>query len=107
MATQAALHIFELSRAFPHGGPESMRAKLIQSSGNVCSRLSDAWQNRNTRNIYLEKLSQAAEKATAAMDLIQEALDNNFLDPRIAGVLNKTYQQIIDKIADMIANIEK
>jgi hypothetical protein len=106
MATQVALYIFELSRALPYGGSESIRSRLIQASGNVCSRLSDAWQNRNTRNIHLEKLSQATEKATATIDLIQEALDDNFLDPRIAGLLNKTYQQIIDKISDMIANIK-
>ena len=106
MATQVALHIFELSRAFPQGGPETTRSKLIRSSGNVCTLLSDAWQNRNTRNIHLEKLSQASEKATATMDLIQEALDFNFLDPRIAAVLNKGYQEIIDKITDMVTNIE-
>ena len=106
MATTVALRIFELSRDFPHGGPESIRSKLIQVSGNVCSRLSDAWQNRNTKNIHLEKLGQAAEKATATMDLIQEALDNNFLDPKSAAVLNQSYQEIIDKISDMITNIE-
>jgi four helix bundle protein len=106
MATQVALHIFELSRAFPHGGSESIRSKLIQASGNVCSRLSDAWQNRNTRNIHIEKLNQATEKATATLNLIQEALDYNFLDPRIAGLLNKNYQEILDKISDMIANIK-
>ena len=106
MATQVALHIFELSRAFPQGGPETTRTKLIRSSGSVCSLLSDAWQNRNTRNIHLEKLSQAAEKATATMGLVQEALDYNFLDPRIAAVLNKSYQEIIDKIAGMKTSIE-
>ena len=106
MATQVALHIFELSRAFPQGGPETTRSKLIRSSGNVCTLLSDAWQNRNTRNVHLEKLKQASEKATATMDLIQEALDFNFLDPRIAAVLNKGYQEIIDKITDMVTNIE-
>ena len=106
MATQVALHIFELSRAFPQGGPETTRSKLIRSSGNVCTLLSDAWQNRNTRNVHLEKLSQASEKATATMDLVQEALDFNFLDPRIAAVLNKGYQGIIDKIADMVTSIE-
>ena len=106
MATQVALHIFELSRAFPQGGPETTRSKLIRSSGNVCTLLSDAWQNRNTRNIHLEKLSQASEKATTTMDLVQEALDFNFLDPRIAAVLNKGYQEIIDKITDMVTNIE-
>ena len=40
------------------------------------------------------------------MDLVQEALDFNFLDPRIAAVLNKGYQEIIDKITDMVTNIE-
>jgi hypothetical protein len=106
MATQVALHIFELSRAFPQGGPESTRSKLIRSSGKVCTLLSDAWQNRNTRNAHLKKLSKAAEKATATMGLVQEALDYNFLDPRIAAVLNKGYQGIIDKIADMVTSIE-
>ena len=106
MATQVALHIFELSRAFPQGGPESTRTKLIRSSGKVCTLLADAWQNRNTKNIHLKKLSQAAKKATASMDLVQEALDFNFLDPRIAAVLNKSYQEIIDKIADMTTSIE-
>ena len=106
MATQVALHIFELSRTFPQGGPETTRSKLIRSSGNVCTLLSDDWQNRNTRNVHLEKLSQAAEKATTTMDLVQEALDFNFLDPRIAAVLNKGYQEIIDKIADMVTSIK-
>ena len=106
MATQVALHIFELSRAFPQGGPETTRSKLIRSSGNVCTLLSDAWQNRNTRNVHLKKLTQASEKATTTMDLVQEALDFNFLDPRIAAVLNKGYQEIIDKITDMVTNIE-
>lgn len=107
MATQAALHIFELSRTFPQGGPKSVRAKLISCSGNVCSYLSSAWQNKNTRNLFIDNLMEASEYATQVKDLVQEALDYDFLDPRIAKVLDKSYQQILEKIDDMMGNIKQ
>jgi four helix bundle protein len=106
MATQVALHIFELSRAFPQGGPKSIRSKLISCSGNVCSCLSAAWQNRNTRNVFIDNLNITSEYATQAKDLIQESLDFEFLDESVACDLTEKYQQILEKIDEMIDNIK-
>ena len=104
MATQVALQIFELSRTFPQGGPKSVRSKLISCSGNVCSYLSSAWQNKNTRNVFIDNLNDASDYAKQSKDLVQEALDYDFVDPKIAEVLDKQYQEILDKICEMIEN---
>ena len=106
MATQVALHIFELSRTFPQGGPKSVRSKLISCSGNVCSYLSSAWQNKNTRNVFIDNLNMASDFATQAKELVQEALDYDFMDPRIAKVLDKKYEEILEKISEMIENAQ-
>lgn len=104
MATQVALQIFELSRTFPQGGPKSVRSKLISCSGNVCSCLSSAWQNKNTRNVFIDSLKEACIYAEQSKELVQEALDYDFMDPKIAQVLDKNYKEILEKISKMVEN---
>ncbi|MGB3340353.1 MAG: four helix bundle protein [bacterium] len=105
MATQSALQIFELSRGFAQGGPKSIRAKLISTSGNICSHLSAAWQNRNTRNVFIENLNHASTHTAQVIDFIQESLDFDFIDKPVADDLTGKYQQIFEKINEMLENV--
>ncbi len=106
MATQVALQIFELSRGFPHGGPKSIRGRLISTSGNICSHLSAAWQNKNTRNLFIENLNKASDHTSQVIDFIQESLDFDFIDQTVADDLTGKYQQILEKISEMLENIK-
>jgi hypothetical protein len=105
MATQVALKIFELSRGFPQGGPKSVRAKLISISGEVCSYLSEAWQNKNTRNVFIKNLNHASECTGQVIGLIQEAFDYDFVDEAEASKLKDQYTNILEKIDQMIENL--
>lgn len=104
LATQVALQIFELSRTFPQGGPKAVRSRIISCSGNVCSYLSSAWQNKNTRNVFIDNLNEASDYAVQTKDLVQEALDFDFIDQNIADKLDKNYEEIIEKISEMVEN---
>lgn len=104
MAFEAALKIFELSQGFPRGGPKSIHARIIQFSSSVCENLTQAWQNRDSADVFAAKLNDAALNANETQNQIEFAADSGVMPSKDANKLNNTYENIIDKITGMIKN---
>jgi four helix bundle protein len=102
LAIEAALQLYELSTTFPQDETQKLSKPLIQSSNSVCSHLSEAWQNRGTADVYVDKLSSAATKANETQDNLKSAMNSGILEPDIGEKLHDKYELIIDKITGML-----
>lgn len=102
MAFEAALKLFELSRLVPHDGPGSLHNKIIQSSAAVCSHLTDAWQNRDKKELFLAKLDQATIDISETQIEIESAVNCGYLDAELGKQLCDKYNQLLYKIVEVI-----
>lgn len=102
MAFEAALKIYELSNRFPHDDPHKLHNSIIRSSSAVCSNLQNAWQNREIDDIYVDRLNLASIEANETQNKLISAVKLGYLKKEEVKKIDKTYQNVIEKIANMI-----
>ena len=62
-AMDAAMRIFELTKAFPTEEKYSMVDQTRRSSRSVCANLAEAWRKWRYREAFVAKLSNAESEA--------------------------------------------
>ncbi len=62
-AMEAAMQVFELTKAFPVEEKYSMTDQMRRSSRSVCANLAEAWRKRRYKNAFVAKLSDAESEA--------------------------------------------
>ncbi len=62
-AFEAAMEIFEHSKAFPKDETYSLTDQIRRSSRSVCANLAEAWRKRRYENAFISKLSDAESEA--------------------------------------------
>lgn len=63
-AFDAAMEIFEISKAFPKEEMYSLTDQMRRSSRSVCSNLAEAWRKRKYKAVFINKLTDAAQEAS-------------------------------------------
>ena len=102
IAFEIGLRLCKLSEYFPHEGSKLLHHKIIQYSSGVCSELVEAWQNRNDEQIFMERLDKATLYISETLNQIDFAVDKGYLDTDTGTALYEEYNQILDKIAEVI-----
>jgi four helix bundle protein len=62
-AFDAAMQIFELSKAFPREEIYSLTDQIRRSSRSLCANLAEAWRKRRYEKAFVSKLSDAESEA--------------------------------------------
>ncbi len=101
-AVNAAMKIFEMTHALPHGHQEGLGRQLIVHSSAVCEHLLVAWQNRSDRGIFLERLNYASIDAGNVQQTIHSAVETQLFKVEAVQSLHDTYDSLIDRIAGML-----
>jgi four helix bundle protein len=104
LAFEAAMQIFELSRKFPVEERYSLTDQIRRSSRSVCANLAEAWRKRRYQAAFVAKLSDCEAEAAETQTWIEFAVRCNYLDAETGRVLYQTYDQILGKLVNMIAN---
>ena len=102
IAFEMGLRLCKLSEYFPHEGSKLLHHKIIQYSSGVCSELVEAWQNRNDEQIFMERLDKATLYISETQNQIDFAVNKGYIDTDTGTALYEEYNQILDKIADVI-----
>lgn len=102
VAFDMALQLSKLSEYFSQGESESLHHKLIHYSTNVCTKLAEAWYNRNDEQIFMEKLDKATLYISETQNQIEFAVNKGYLDTDTGTVFNEGYNKMLDKIVDVI-----
>jgi four helix bundle protein len=101
-AMDAAMRIFELSRAFPREERFSLTDQLRRSSRAVCANIAESWSKRRYPAHFASKLSDAhaeAEETRVWLDFAQRC---GYLPPLVAAGLDDAYDKISGQLVLML-----
>jgi four helix bundle protein len=106
-AFDAAMLLFELSKAFPKQEAYSLTDQVRRSSRSVCANLAEAWRKRRYAAAFVSKLSDAESEAAETQVWIEFAVKCAYTDRERATVLYQTYDEILRMLVAMINHSER
>lgn len=106
-AMEAAMEIFQLTKAFPPEEKYSMVDQMRRSSRSVCANIAEAWRKRRYKAAFIAKLSDSESEACETQVWLEFAYRCNYLDASTQDKLNKTYDQVLGQLIRMIEESEK
>src|SRR4051812_13270563 len=101
-AMDAAMELFEFSKAFPPEERYSLTDQGRRCSRSVCANLAEAWRKRRYPAAFVSKLSDAEGEAAETQVWITFAVRCGYLDREAVVPLYQTYEEILRMIVAMI-----
>lgn len=98
----AAMRIFDATKAFPAEKKYSMVDQMRRSSRSVAANLAEAWRQRRYEAAFAAKLNDAEAEATEVQTWIELALRCGYINQETASELDEAYEHIIGQIVTMI-----
>ena len=77
-AFEAAMNLFERSKAFPKEETYSLTDQVRRSSRSVCANLAEAWRRRRYRAAFINKLNECEGEAAETQTWIEFAVRCNY-----------------------------
>src|SRR5512136_2450759 len=105
-AFQAAMQVFNLTKAFPREETYSLTDQIRRSSRSVCANLAEAWRKRRYAGAFISKLSDAEGEAAETQVWLEFAVKCGYLKSDQATMLYQTYSEVIRTIVGMINHPE-
>jgi four helix bundle protein len=93
-AFDAAMRIFEISKAFPKEEKYSLTDQIRRSSRSVCTNMAEAWRKRRYKAVFVNKLSDSGQEAAETQTWLEFALACHYIDDQIYQDLFEQYEQI-------------
>ncbi len=107
MAFEAAMEIFELSKAFSKEERYSLTDQIRRSSRSVCANLSEGFRKRRYPNAFISKLSDCEAEAAETQTWLDFALHCQYISKENHEQLFEKYNHIIGKLVNMGRSPEK
>ncbi len=105
-AFDAAMKVFELTRAFPKEETYSLTDQIRRSSRSVCANLAEAWRLRRYEAAFISKLSEAESGAAETQVWLEFAVKCGYLKRNEAAALYRIYDATIATMVGMITHSE-
>jgi four helix bundle protein len=105
-AFEAAMTVYEASKAFPKQENYALTDQLRRSSRSVCANIAEAWRKRRYENAFAAKLSDAESEAAETQVWIEFAVRCGYLPAETGRQLFTTYHRIIGALVGMIHHRE-
>src|SRR6058998_1390770 len=106
-AMDAAMRIFELTKAFPAEERYSLVDQVRRSSRSVCANIAEAWRKRRYQAHFVSKLSDAESEAEETRVWLEFALRCRYLTEQESKQLDELYHNILGKLVRMISEPEQ
>ena len=104
MAMEAAIRIFELTKAFPSEERYSLVDQIRRASRSVCANVAEGWRKRRYSAAFVSKLSDSEAEAAETQVWAEFALRCGYWDQPIFDDIDKRYDHIIGKLVRIIDN---
>ncbi len=105
-AFEAAMRIFELSKAFPKEEVYSLTDQIRRSSRSVCANLAEGWRKRRYEAMLISKLADAEGEAAETQVWLEFAVKCKYLKREEAASLYAAYREVIGMLVSMINHSE-
>lgn len=102
MGREAALAVFEVSKAFPKEEKYSLTDQVRRSSRAVNAIIAEAWARRRYRAAFVNKIDEALGEAMETQAWLDHALDCRYLDEPVFRKLDAQWQSIGGMLTRMI-----
>lgn len=106
-AIDAAMAVFEISKAFPAEERYSMTDQIRRSSRSVAANIAEAWRKRRYEAAFVAKLNDSESEAAETQTHIELARRCRYLTDSSAQELDHVYEEIIAMLATMSNHPEK
>src|SRR6266705_2581306 len=101
-AFDAAVEVFELSKAFPKDESYSLTDQIRRSSRSICANLAEAWRRRRYAAAFINKVSEAEAEAAETQVWIEFAVHCEYLKRETGRELYRKYDEILGILVGMI-----
>ena len=105
-AFDTAMHIFELSKAFPKEEKYSLTDQIRRSSRSVCANMAEAWRKRRYEKSFISKLADAEGEAAETQVWLSFAVKCAYMSRDSPADLYEQYNRIIRTLVGMITHPE-
>lgn len=106
-AFNAAMKIFQMTKAFPSDEKFSLVDQIRRSSRSVCSNLAEAWRKRRYIAVFKNKITDSMQEASETQCWLEFSLACKYIEESIFGELDKEYEEIIAMLNSMEMNAAK
>lgn len=106
-AMDAAMRIFEITKAFPPTEKYSLVDQVRRSSRSVSANLAEAWRKRRYKAAFIAKLSDAESEAAETQVWVDFSIRCRYVDENTQKELDDAYEKVIAQIVKMIDEADK
>ena len=106
-AFDAAMRIFELSKAWPVEERYSLTDQIRRSSRSVCEQVAEAWRKRRYSAHFRSKLTDADSEVAETQSWLEFALRCGYLAQTTFDELDATYERVSGGLVTMMAHAEQ
>ncbi len=101
-AFNAAMQVFELSKAFPVEERYSLTDQVRRSSRSVAANIAEAWRKRRYEKVFVNKLSDAEAEIAETQVWLQFAVSSEYVPPESVRELYQEYNALLGTLVGMI-----
>ncbi len=101
-AFDAAMEVFELSKAFPVEERYSLTDQIRRSSRSVAANIAEAWRKRRYEKVFMNKLSDAEAEVAETQVWLQFAVSSEYVSPENVRELYQEYNALLGTLVGMI-----
>jgi four helix bundle protein len=100
-AYEAAMKIFQLSKAFPKEERYSLTDQIRRSSRSVCANLAEAWRKRRYPAAFVSKLNDSEAEAAETQSWLQFSVKCEYMKREPAELLYRECEKVISMLVRM------
>ena len=106
-AFDAAMRIFQLTKAFPAEEKYSLVDQIRRASRSVCANTSEAWRKRRYIAVFKNKITDSMQEASETQCWLEFSLACKYIEKNLFDSLDDEYEQIIAMLNSMERNAKK
>ena len=103
----AAVSVFETTKAFPNTEKFSLTDQIRRSSRSVPANISEAWRKRRYPAAFVSKLNDAEGEAAESQTHAELARRFGYLTNEDASRLDREYEEILAMLTEMARHPDK
>src|SRR5688572_28582165 len=100
-AIDAAMQVFELSKAFPKDETYSLTDQVRRSSRSVCANLAEAWRLRRYEAAFVSNSTDCEREAAETQTWLEFAVRCLYISRDQGADLYRTYNEILGTLVGM------
>ncbi len=101
LSVEAAMQIFELSKAFPREEMYSLTDQIRRSSRSVSGQIAEGWRRRKYEAVFVNKMNEAEGEAAETQAWLQYFVRCGYLTASKGRELHRIYDRVIGKLVNM------